>query len=246
MMHAILHGKAPPSLRRQEDILTSCVFGSLEHVGAGFALAPWLRLATNLVGEPLSISDHELEGAVPEFWPGFRLGDERVEPDVAFDLTDRLLVLEAKFGAGPSGWPTSEQGPLGGQLGRQWRAAWVSPRRGQRSLSLLYVTAGWSMPRGEMEAMILEVEREHPDEGEFRRSLYWLSWRALPACLRAATQISPDRDRNILNRLSRYLELSDLDTFEGVTIPASVKPPTWDYGYTTRPSTSIITWEYRK
>ena len=222
MLHAILHGKVSAKLRDQEDVLTSCVFGLLDTLPATLGLAPWLRQARTLRGTALTVDAEALDNAGPTFWPSYPLVDGRVEPDVLFDLGDSAILIEAKYGAGPSGWPSAEEGPLAGQLGRQWRAA-SAPGR---SLELVYLTAGWTMPSEEMEAMIAEVERMTEDR-RFRDHLYWLSWRSLPQALAKEAQ-TPRRAR-ALTSLRRYIARAGLDTFTGVRPPRPVEPVAWSF-----------------
>lgn len=227
MIHAIVHGKVSRSVRAQEDVLTSSVFGSLDLLPARIGLGPWLRRARRLDGGYLDLSDHHLDPRQLHFWPNFSYEGGTVEPDLHIQLPDADLVVEAKYSAGPSGAPGDGE-RLHGQLGRQWAAARAQFGR-QRPLTLLYVTADWTMPSVDMHAMIDEVERNDVALAQgFRSCLYWLSWRTLGLSLVEAEDAYQAKTTTLLRVL---IERCDLGTFDEVRAPARVRRPRWRYGY---------------
>ncbi len=225
MLHAVTRHKVPSSLRRKEDVLTSCVFGTLDLIPAELGLGPWLRSAQNLEGDSLDVADSVLDERQTRFWPRFPLDrGERVEPDLTLDCGELTIIIEAKYGSGPSGMPTEDDDRLCGQLGRQWRA--VRAQRPEHVPHSIYVTAGWSMPREDMEAMIVEVETKM--EGEAMRSnLYWLTWRTLFDLLPKTVE-DPFHTRAV-DGLRGFLRSRDLTRFIGVSRPPLCSAPSWRY-----------------
>ena len=155
---AELAGHAPKGTPRSEDALTGAAFGLLTLLEPEVALVPRLREGRRVDGTRLAVGPVVRCDAL--FWP--RLGTRGVdeaEPDVVLTLVQRggdvtVLLIEAKYQSGPSGWP----GPpadehLRGQLGREWAALLAAPPGrlpgkplGARQRNLMYVTAEAHLP----------------------------------------------------------------------------------------------------
>jgi hypothetical protein len=219
MIHALLHGKSD-----DEDHLTAVAFGLLELLPT-LLLWRWLCEARNLANEPFVLRDDERGEPRLHYWPTLVHRGRHVIPDLHVALPTRELFVEVKLGAGLSGSPSP--GPtIDGQLGRQWMAA--RERWPQRPLALIYLTADYVRPDDVMEA-IAELERDAPHEAEaFRRSLYWLSWRALTSKVRALARPDDPQQAKLVDLVRRVLEHHRLDSYRGTSI-TRVNGPAWRY-----------------
>jgi hypothetical protein len=243
MIHAVIRRKVPSEVRRQEDVLTASVFGILDLIPARYGLLPWLAQARRLDGTRLTLDEHELEQRSAVFWPSYTLPDRStVEPDLVLDCPGRLFVIEAKYGSGPSGLPSSDElAEVRGQLGRQWRAVTLERKHG--AVTLIYVTADWSMPRSDMEQMVKEVHGRGL-RGDLGEALYGLTWRMLDPLLATATgHVYVDRARA---HLRDFLEVSGLSSFTGIALPARTLAVPWTYERRWSVDPTTMRWEYRR
>ena len=155
-----------------EDVLTSVVFGLLEHHHG--ALISFLERARTLDGRvPLRGIEGQLGS--PEFWPRTA---EFGEPDVIIrgrlDHSPMTVIVEAKLGAGKSQWALpvdrSEGDVPSDQLARYW-AAWKSETFGPLGVGercvIVYLTGHMSPPVEDLE----ESTAAAPDA-----TMTWLSW----------------------------------------------------------------------
>lgn len=260
MLRALLERKVGASLRKSEDVLTATVFGLLSWLAPEVALGKWLTTAAPFSGSTTATVTPAGTTSQVTFWPRLDVGDgSTAEPDVLIETRAAgrsVIFIEAKLWSGPSGWPTTTDASsrVTGQLGRQWSAlmrGWsVGDAGGSNApdeAAIVYVTADWTMPRAALAAMVDEVEAKLGDAG-LRRSLYWLSWRTLPAILDAiATEEGHDRTtRTIAREVAAYLREIDLDCYEGLSPPQSSQFA-WIYGggYTLQPHPPPTTaWTY--
>ena len=253
MMLAELGGKVSTAVRQSEDILTSYAFGVIEVLDPAVLLLPWLHRARRLDGSALDLVS--AVSAAQICWPTLELGGAGVEPDVLLTLTGSdgattVVLVEAKFRSGPSGWPT---GPdieeVTGQLGRQWLAlsalaphlAPGGPPAIHRRI-MVYLTADLRRPVDVLASMVDEVRKAGNDPEEFRRSLYWLSWRDL------ALVIGDSPARGVLvGRLKALLAGRSLSVFAGCRAPVCLAPH-WTYArprYALGPPSAVnIAWQY--
>lgn len=219
MIHALLKGKVATG----EDAVTSAVFGALRYMPHEIGLEPWLSLARRLDGTRLA--DRGPWRA--SFWPALRYDEDTVEPDVLLVPASHdapTLLVECKLWSGPSGWPSlGTEGPLQGQLGRQWaalrrhlddekaREQRATPRSGR----LLYVTADPVMPRETLQDMIAEVDAKVPGS-KLTDHLYWVSWRSLVGALgQPRTEIESIAHDDLRRLMEKY----------GFVSCGEVKPP---------------------
>lgn len=219
------HHKLPSDARYLEDVLTSNVFGVLEAFPPSDLLLPWFSAATRMDGQSLEI-DGPIRSAAMVFWPkcpakrpGF------IEPDLILALqTDRgrhVFLVEAKYHAGPSGWPTEDDDQLSGQLSLQWESLTRRMREDQLPgygvvlrRSLVYITSHVSRPDDVLEPMAKELEPDGLAES-FRAEAFWLSWRRLVPLLRSQP------DKVLAVRLDQSLEDRGLSGFFGCRAPRS-------------------------
>lgn len=258
MLRALFERKVGASLRKSEDVLTATVFGLLSWIAPEAALGKWLTTAKPFVAN--ATNTLTLAGAATPFtfWPTLEVGDgSSAEPDVLIEtrVSGRSVIfVEAKLWSGPSGWPTTTGANerITGQLGRQWSAltkGWSvgdsSESNAPMEAAIVYVTADWTMPRTALEAMVDEVEMKLGDD-RLRRSLYWLSWRSLPAVLDAVA-MQPGHEqtqRAIAREVAEYLREIDLDCYSGVSAP-QWSPMQWNYGgYQLQAPAEATTWTY--
>lgn len=238
MMLAELRGKVGDRVRGSEDVLTSYAFGVCEALDPEELLVPWSARAARLDGQRLSLAATK---AAYEFWPALDLAGQGVEPDVLVTLWDgagvaTLVLFEAKFRSGPSGWPTGpDVDDVTGQLGRQWLAlnalapheAPGAPHAVSRRV-IVYLTADARRPDFVLEGMAREVAKAGHASDEFRSALYWLSWRELSLRLRHA-RAKPARTTAVLAaRLDAVLAERALSCFGGSQEPEAGPVP-WRY-----------------
>lgn len=260
MLRALLERKVGASLRKSEDVLTATVFGVLSWIAPEVALGKWLNTAKPFDASVTATLTLVGTATALTFWPRLEVGDgSTAEPDVVIETraaTRSVIFIEAKLWSGPSGGPTSTDASerITGQLGRQWSAltrGWsVGDSSGSNApddAAIIYVTADWTMPRAELAAMVDEVEMKLADTG-LRRSLYWLSWRKLPAILDSIVRQEgyEQTPRTIAREVAEYLRELDLDCYDGVSPPRSSQFA-WAYrgGYKLQPPASGTTsWTY--
>jgi len=218
MLQALLHRKLnelEPEPQRKEDALTSTVFGMLVYVEAWKTLAEWL-------GEyPLAPSTgHKDSFRGYWFWPRLESAGRVVEPDVLLRVGETLLVVEAKYRSGRHDVVVHDETDKseGDQILRQYNAITVS-RASRRSYS------------EEIEHALKKcclVQVLVVDERRIRRARreYQESRKHLPAeaTFRLVTWQNLDRllqkpnfsKQNWARELRCYLQLSGLDTFDGI------------------------------
>lgn len=250
MIEAILHGKVSSHIRKQEDVLTSNVFGLLACLEWSFGLGPWLADSRRL--------DNALLGKASPgrlvFWPSLvHPAGGRCEPDVVILPPERrgpVLFVECKLASGPSGLPTKAEGDeVRGQLGQQWQAlchGWaredVEEGESETPGRIVYLTRDWVMPRSTLVAMVKEIETKSGDFG-LAKALYWLSWRHLNMVLERHPAPSAE-GRRIQDQLKRLMDHLDLCAFSGFSRPV---PPrvSWNYTYGFRLNERApLTWTY--
>lgn len=213
MLYAQLGGKLRWEQENLEDLLTSNVFGAFKHVSVSLGLVPFLRRAEGAHARELidAVAD-EITDVSYEFWP--RLAS--CEPDVLIRLSPaggpRLLVLvEAKFRSGKSSEASAADRPISDQLAREWESLVQRAQVEQRRPFLVYVTADYVSPAGDIARSQAELRAKHGAEGK----IVWLSWRVLREIARPAG--SPLLDDLVRLLVQRY----SLSSFDGITSPAA-------------------------
>lgn len=229
MIDALLKGKLSREQENMEDVLTSAVFGRLKYVPPPDGLLRFLAEAKRLDGtKPLA----HLTGAFEihyEFWPWLQKADcVGCEPDVLLKLkkggeVEHLVLIEAKFRSGKS----SEQGerhdvPVD-QLAREWDNLTHLAKDQDATAELVYLTADYGMPRGDIavsEAAYVRTRPEWAREHPFRCS--WLSWRHLWMLFDAAGD-------DVLCDLARLAERLGLVFFGGIDPIRPIDSITWAF-----------------
>lgn len=188
MLAAILGGKISSQVEGSEDLLTSVVFGVLEHLPVEHGVARLLALAAG--DSPVDAAIRSSSGFRIEYWPWWSEdGQEHgAEPDVALWLegTDgrrRLVVVEAKRSAGKSGHGERDQ------LARQAANGLELARRSDAIFAgAVYLTAHVALPSqvlaASRAAMVEHFGLTAPPP------LWWVSWRDLVAVFDEASQRS--------------------------------------------------------
>lgn len=212
MLIALLKGKLSAVQRNMEDLLTSNVFGLLQHYQEKLALLPFIREARTLEGrQPLSDLPDETR-ATYEFWPLWRTDTGRYcEPDVVLRLeglggSKRMVAVEAKFHSGKSTAGDAEDNgsEIRDQLAREWTCLQAEAALWGAEPVLIYLTSHFAAPRDEIEASLAEL-RPLPGTAPV---IGWLSWRRLTAILSA----TPDP---LLRELHASLARLGLEFFSG-------------------------------
>jgi hypothetical protein len=221
MLKAYLHHKVSRELVRREDIVTSCVFGTLEASGAeGFAIARrFLALARTRHATDADRAAH-ITSITYEFWPWLVSPLASAEPDLLLTVdhgsSRSLVAIEAKLDSGKSS-AASNDGHVRDQLAREWVALLeTAHQRGIPHCTLIYLTADVAFPP-DINDSLAELAAKHPDLGNTPRIL-WLSWRDLPDLITPNHGIS-------LQDMRRFLLEEHLGYFAGFHAPPRLPPP---------------------
>lgn len=218
MLDALLHGKLSREIEGMEDVLTSCVFGSLRLMPPEAGILPLLKLARCLDGD--SPFDEWPEWPAwsstkvrYEFWPGLaETGCTPCEPDVLLTIEfpsgrPWLVLVEAKFRSGKSSLADENAPAPVDQLAREFdNLASVAARVGGNPV-LIYLTADMGLPRHELIESAREYQSKYPNREP--PVLAWLGWRMLHG-------LGPSP---LLTDLCRLLKRLDLIDFQGLHFP---------------------------
>lgn len=228
MFRALLHGKLSRRQENMEDLVTSMVFGTLEHCDPRLAIA-FLRQARRRDGTRPLAELPDQASISWKFWPPMANPcGEFCEPDVLLDVwrdpTHRVAVLlEVKYRWTKSSFaefkdpvPGGEPLPVKDQLAREWVQLEALPAEERW---VLYVTADSVMPEKDLEESAAELASKHRPEGSFA----WLSLRALLPLLRG-------HEEGWLRHLADALRRLDLDPFEGISAPVRHPRVSWSLG----------------
>jgi len=195
MTIAELRGKLSPETTRQEDLLTSDVFGALKNVDRQAGLGGFLKLAG------IELAADELATAEFSFWE--RMAD-RTEPDVIVRTASALLLIEAKY--------LSALGADRTQLRRELDGGKKLARPGQ-SLHLIAVTVDPACPDA------LDAFRQTLEPEEATR-VHWTSWQQIAELMESICS-DPEVDivsRRYIEDLCRLFDRKNLRGFRGFTM----------------------------
>ena len=152
MIQALLHGKLSREQANMEDLLTSCVFGTLRYLPEDEGLLPFLRLAKTVEGETLLAVIPDGAKADYCFWPPLaEKGCLPCEPDVLLTITEpggkkHLVLIEAKFRSGKSFEADDEKERPNDQLAKEWdNLESLATAEGAEPF-LVYLTADFGCP----------------------------------------------------------------------------------------------------
>jgi hypothetical protein len=215
MLHALLHGKLEQTVsepQRLEDALTSSVFGTLVWLDAWDILERWL-------GVPRGTCPHNGEPPPREcwFWPRMAFA----QPDVLLRLGNTLVVIEAKYGSGRHDLiaATDDDEDRCDQLVRQYRCI-MEPlsRRGRYAEPIERAVRECRL----VQVFVVDARRQRRARRELEQSkkrlpteasLELVTWQSLFRMLNAEDVESHRWSAD----LSAYLQLSGLDTFDGIS-----------------------------
>ncbi len=174
MLAAILRGKISSKVERSEDLLTSVVFGALEHLPVDAGVARFIALA---------LQDVDVGAGIPtpssfsmEYWPWWYEDEapQGAEPDLALWLDTQsgrhLLVVEAKRASGKSGHGSRDQLARQATNGRE-----LAVRTGAQFLGIIYLTAHLVRPVADIQESH-EAMRAHFGM-QSTCPIWWVSWR---------------------------------------------------------------------
>ena len=153
MLIAELRGKAG-KISRDEDILTSNVFGTLNNIDRSRGLYVLLRLAD------IDVTPNEAIQAKFSFWPKFHDG---TEPDVLIEMPRHVIVVEAKY--------MSSLGADATQLAREFKCG-IDLAGPDKEVYLLAVTADLVRPEA------LDQFRDQLSDEKSPR-VVWVNWQSI-------------------------------------------------------------------
>ena len=228
MIPALLKGKLSREQENMEDVLTSSVFGPLQHVSAASGLAKWLRLAIPVVGPAGPGLPSTIVHAEFKFWPWLSTaGSPGAEPDVVIEATDdrgcmHRIVVEAKYLSGKSSDEDPEVVHPADQLARQWHCV-AAELPSTVTAHLVYLTADYGPPVGDILASAREFARKCPSLAAQRPfACHWLSWRHLVPAFEGSSE-------SALRELCQLAHRLDLLFFGGVTALQPRDAPAWRF-----------------
>jgi hypothetical protein len=251
MIRAWLGGKLSREQENLEDLLTSTVFGLLQYVPESDGLLPFLAKARDREGrDPLSSL---AKGTRAEylFWPRWdEKGGTVCEPDLLIQIenddTRVDVIVEVKFRSGKSGGGGAVHGRPSDQLAREWAAWWAWPERTAKSGILVYLTADFAIPRGELSQSSEDAGRI---EGLPPLEPCWLSWRQLRDVVPEEGEEKGGASERILADIRRLLDRLDLSLFRGIRSIEGVGEINWSYREELRvravPEVGPIDWRFR-
>lgn len=242
MIEALLHGKLSRDQENMEDLLTSMVFGTLNHLPPTW-IGRFLALARTPDGDYALASLASASAAKLSFWPQLRQPEcAFCEPDLIVEIRDaggmtQHVLVEAKFRSGKS---SVDDGVSGGsvkvrdQLGREWEN--LLALHGDRS-TLVYPTAHYAIPHRD----IRETQEELRSKGRRPAQIVWLSWRDVFLVSDVTEAPAP------MLELLRALDRLGLQPFRGVLAPQAsttwrFNRPPWSLGSFAAPRSM---WSFR-
>ncbi len=247
MLQAILHGKLSSSIENMEDVLTSCVFGSFEHLDCDDGLGSFIREARGSDPNCHPFENLKILKAEYEFWPYWsETGYENCEPDVVLRLQDadgqRLMILvEVKYLSGKSAYANYQTEAPTDQLAKEWDHLVRIADKEKYIPKLVYVTADVIFPKDdiseaakEFETKRVEISKTHPFE------CWWISWRSLYRILERLDGVLPDQ----LRKLAIKLNFREFDGYSDLRGTLAIH---WQYktSYTWAiPEKFTIDWSY--
>lgn len=237
MLAALLHGKVPRSVEGYEDMMTSVVFGVLEHLPPAIGLR---RVLSHLDGHPVPPWLDSVESVRTEYWPWWDEAEERdgAEPDVVLTLgtgagRPRLLVVEAKRTSGKHGHGRRDQ--LARQVDNGYR---IAERANAEMAGLVYLTTHLSIPRADLDESTRELGPSAPP-------LWWLSWRDIAPVLRMAELALRPHPLAAMSRdAAACLARWGMERFAGWPDVHLVPSYTFDEGFAVGPVLSAPPWTF--
>ncbi len=223
MLAALLHGKVSRSVDESEDMMTSVVFGLLQHLPPALGIRPVLG---HMKADKLPDWLGSIESIDAEFWPWWNEAEERdgAEPDVVLTLglragRPRLLVVEAKRGSGKHGHGQRDQ--LARQVANGFR---IAERRGAEMAGLVYVTTHLHLSSAAADLAASRKELGSPDP-----PLWWLSWRDIAPVLHdAADALAPCPLAAMSRETAACLKRWGMERFRGWQDVAAAPPFTFE------------------
>jgi hypothetical protein len=223
MLRALIHGKLSSEQENMEDILTSNVFGVLQHLPIRSGLWPFITLAAAVDRTRLFEADAAPpEDAAYQFWPWMaERGCIGCEPDLLLRLKwsdgrAMLLLIEAKYKSGKSSEESGDQAGPRDQLAREWDNLRWAALREDAEPALIYLTADLGCPCDEIEVSRRAFHGKRPDASQPFRC-FWLSWRHLPPLIEKG-------GATILHDLKAVLLRMGMRFFDGIAGIAAVAP----------------------
>ncbi len=205
-MKALTRGKLSSQQENMEDVLTSCVFESLQFVRPCDGVIPFLSAAKNWHSNTERLNtvfnfDEEHSDVVYEFWPRWNNQDgNSCEPDVVltFSRSKVIVLVEAKLHSGKSSLRDDGLFP-NDQLAREWDN--LLQHANERNLTpyLVYLTKDSDIPLGDIRQSVDEFIAKRPELA--RPEIYWLSWSSLLE-LEALPDSLAEDFRQLISRLS--------------------------------------------
>jgi hypothetical protein len=222
MLQALLKGKLSTTQENMEDIMTSNVFGTFEHIPPHEGLLPFISLSKDTRDQTLNfLKGLEVEGIAYNFWPWWASPTTiGCEPDLVISLKtpdkNYMILVEAKLYSGKSSSADNGNTLPTDQLAREWDNL-VKKSQGSVPI-LIYLTAEISIPKDDIDSAIREYHTKRPDE--LSPKIYWLSWRQLHNCFHSSRKPA-------LHYLSMLASKLNLTFFCGIQDLPSSEPISW-------------------
>jgi len=200
MLQAILKGKLSREEEDLEDLLTSCVFGTMKYVPIAVGILPLLQAAEDGMSQKPLVKISEIASIDYDFWPPLDEADcIACEPDILIRIATiesrrYIFLVESKYLSSKSSAATTDGNPTD-QLAKEWDNLLSVSNREKREPFLIYITAHTEYPQSEIEDSI----REYSLKRNKAMNVIWLSWRKL-------VKVFENTPNNMLKDLSAVLE----------------------------------------
>lgn len=238
MLAALLHGKVSRSVDGYEDMMTSVVFGALQHLPIDLGLRPMLA---RLAGDPQPPWFGDITAVHVDYWPWWdEVEDHRgAEPDVALTVQlregrPRLIIVEAKRRSGKHGHGEHDQLATQVHNGRR-----IAEQRGADLGGLIYLTAHLAIPEHDLAASRRALR-------EAAAPLWWLSWRDLTPLLRTAASAVEDQPllASVTRDAAAVLARWGMERFTGWSELRSCPPYAFTVDLGVGPVLPVPTWTF--
>jgi hypothetical protein len=210
MIEAFIHGKLSAQQENMEDMLTSCIFGSLRLLPPMQGLVPYLQLA-----EPFECDGVQFRSRLStivgredvdyRFWTWLKSPHTiGCEPDLLITIKPcKLLILvESKLFSGKSTVADEGASPMD-QLAREWDNLTEVAMAAQLDPVLVYITTDLLMPRTDLQEAFNEFRSKRASAA--KPQFFWLSWGHLFSV--------PHDSLGVINRCLLILRRLDLEPF---------------------------------
>ncbi len=213
MLAAILRGKISSRTEGSEDLLTSIVFGILEHIEPSL----WFELLCKLIpSNPPPIKPAEITKCCIQYWPPWSAEKNMpgAEPDVVLWFTTSsdkriAIIVEVKRTHGKSGHGKQDQLARQAQIGRSK----IAKCNNTQLAGIIYLTSHIIRPDTDItdsqKASLKHFGCELPP-------VWWLSWRDIAPLLQQIEKTHKDPIATQARQAAECLQKWGLVRFQGL------------------------------